>query len=82
MILVDKEKKEIKIDGNRAQILTELSVLVESLRGDIEDDAIMMAVKLGLCGKDLNKMINIAMETLGKKIKEYENNENTKEIDI
>lgn len=78
MILADKDKGHVQIEGNRAQILTELSVLIEELRSDIEDDEIMMAVKLGLAGEDLDKMLEVAKETLEKKIKEYKN-ENTKE---
>lgn len=67
MILADKDKGHVQIKGNRAQILTELSVLIEELTSDIDEDEIMMVVKLGLAGKDLDKMLNIAKETLEKK---------------
>lgn len=70
MILADKEKEHVKIDGTRTQILTELSVLIEELTSDVDVDEIMFAVKLGLAGKDLDKMLDIAKETIEKKLGE------------
>lgn len=77
-----EKKKEIKIDGTVTRILGELSILIQELREDVEDDKIMFSVKLGLCGDDLSKMLDVAKETILnniKKSKENKNNENTKE---
>lgn len=70
MILADKDKGHVQIEGNRTQILTELSVLIEELTSDIDVDEIMFAVKIGLAGKDLDKMLDIAKETIEKKLGE------------
>lgn len=80
MILCDKEKEQLKLDGTEPQLLAELSVIIEELREDIKDDKIMFAVKLGFCGGDLEKMLDLAKETiLNNRKKENKNNENTKE---
>lgn len=80
MILCDKEKEQLKLDGTEAQLLAELSVIIEELREDIKDDKIIFAVKLGFCGGDLEKMLDLAKETiLNNRKKENKNNENTKE---
>ena len=80
MILADKEKEEVKIEGNKVNILTELSILVDELRSDCSDDEIMYAVKVGMTGGDLEKLSNILLETLKKALEEY--NENTKENNL
>lgn len=77
MILVDKEKEEVKIEGKKVNILTELSILVDELRSDCTDDDIMYAVKVGMTGGDIGKLTNILLETLKKAMEEY--NEDTKE---
>ena len=82
MILTDMKKGHIIIDGKRTRILTELSILIEELRSDLDEDEIMLGVKLGLSGNDLDKKIDVVKEMLEKEIKGYKNNENNKEIDI
>lgn len=64
MILCDKEKEQLKLDGTKSQLLAELSVIIDELREDIEDDRIMFAVKLGFCDDDLAKMLDLAKETI------------------
>lgn len=81
MILSDKKKEKLKIEGTWHQVLAELSVLIEELAKDIEEDKIIFSVKLGLCGGDTLKMLDLAKEEI-KRSKEKEKNENTKENNI
>lgn len=74
MILVDKNKEKLKIDGTKSQVLAELSVLIEELYKDIEEDKIMFAVKLGLTGGDTLKMLDLAKAEI-ERIMESKKNE-------
>lgn len=84
MILVDRKKEQIKIDGNKPDILTELSMLVDELRSDLSEDEIMYAVKIGMTRGDMDKMCNILIDSIKNRINKImeENNEDTKEDNI
>lgn len=82
MILSDKKKEKLKIEGAWFQVLAELSIVIEELAKDIDEDKIIFSVKLGLCGGDTLKMLDLAKEEI-KRGKEKEKNErNTKENNI
>ncbi len=80
MILADKEKEEVKIEGKKVDILTELSILVDELRSDLKDDEIMHAVKVGMTGGDIEKLSKLLLESILKIMEE--NDEDTKENNL
>ena len=82
MLLSDKKKQKLKIEGNWSQVLAELSVLIEELAKDVEEDKIIFAVKLGLCGGDTLKMLDLAKEEFEKRMEKEKNERNTKENNI
>ena len=82
MILSDKKKEKLKIEGAWCQVLAELSVVIEELAKDIDVDKIMFAVKLGLCGGDTLKMLDLAKEEFEKRMEKEKNEKNTKENNI
>ena len=66
MILANKENGKLKLEGTRSQLLAELSVVIEELIKDINVDEVMFAVKLGFCGGDTLKMLDLAKNEVEK----------------
>ena len=82
MILADKKKEKLKIEGTKSQVLAELSVLIEELSVLIEEDKIIFAVRLSLCGGDTLKMLDLAKEEFKRGMEKVKNEGNTKENHI
>lgn len=82
MILVDRKKEKLKIEGTKSQLLAELSVFIEELAKDIEEDKIIFAVKLGLTGGDTLKMLDLAKAEVERIRESNKNEKNTKENNI
>lgn len=80
--MIKSEKGKVILKGTKIEILTELSMIIENLLKDFEEEKIMFAVNLGLAGDDVFKKICLAKEEI-ERIKEKKKNEkDTKEDNI
>lgn len=71
MIKSDFKKQKVEMEGSKANLMTEVVMIIHNLFFNIgcTDDEINLCVKLGMCKDDKEELLNVMIEQIKEEVK-------------